>query len=108
MVGYKRECTFVERLLYATDPDGSIYTLPGFYKDIVGLANKNMDTVETVDIRTKMPDPDWEAVKRIRLRDYQLQPAVDMIFGGMEDGGVINATGGFGICNYLPLNEVTR
>lgn len=95
-IQYRRECVFVEKLLYASDSDGSIYTLPGFYHDIVGLINKNMDVVEHEDLRTPMPDPDWKAVKKIKLRDYQQQPVIDLLFKGAEESGVINATGGFG------------
>lgn len=95
-VQYKRECVFVEKLLYATDADGSIYTLPGFYNDVIKLCNKNMDLVEVNDFRTPMPPPDWVAIKKISLRDYQVQPTLDLIFKGTDDSGVINATGGFG------------
>lgn len=95
-IGYQRQCVFVEKLLYATDQDGSIYTLPGFYHSLVALMGKNLDTVETEDFRTSMPDPDWGSVKKIKLRDYQKEPTLDLIFKGMEDSGVINATGGFG------------
>jgi hypothetical protein len=96
-IQHKRECVFVERLLYATDADGSIYTLAGFYPDVVKLVKKNMDVLELEDYRTPMPDPDWAAVKNtIKLRDYQVQPVIDLLFKGKEDSGVINATGGFG------------
>jgi len=95
-IQYKRECVFVEKLLYATDADGAIYTLPGFYKDLVGLMSKHMDVVETEDLRTPMLEPDWDAVRKIKLRDYQVQPVIDLLFKGKEDSGVINATGGFG------------
>jgi len=95
-VQYKRECVFTERLLYATDIDGNIFTLPGLYHDIVKLLHKNLDVVELEDFRTAMPEPDWQAVKKIQLRDYQVEPALDLIFKGMTDSGVVNATGGFG------------
>lgn len=95
-VNYRRECVFVEKLLYATDVDGSIFTLPGFYNDIVRLVGKNLDTLEIEDFRSPMPPPDWEEVKKIKLRDYQKEPMLDLVFKGMEDSGVINATGGFG------------
>jgi superfamily II DNA or RNA helicase len=95
-IGYQRQCVFVEKLLYAADQDGSIYTLPGFYHSLVALMGKNLDAVETEDLRTPMPAPDWESVKKIKLRDYQKEPTLDLIFKGMEDSGVINATGGFG------------
>lgn len=92
-VNYRRECVFVEKLLYATDVDGSIFTLPGFYNDIVRLVGKNLDTLEIEDFRSPMPPPDWEEVKKIKLRDYQKEPMLDLVFKGMEDSGVINATG---------------
>ena len=95
-VGYKRECVFVECMLYSAGEEGSIYTLPGFYHSIVGLIGKNLDVAEVHDLRTPMPAPDWAAVKQIKLRDYQQQPMLDLIFKGQEDSGVINATGGFG------------
>jgi superfamily II DNA or RNA helicase len=95
-VNFKRECVFVEKLLYANAPDGSIFTLPGFYNDIVRLVGKNMDVLEIEDFRSPMPEPDWDMVKKIKLRDYQVEPALDLIFKGMQDSGVINAAGGFG------------
>jgi superfamily II DNA or RNA helicase len=95
-INYRRECVFVERLLYATGQNGEIFTLPGFFHELVKLIHKNLDTVESVDARTPMPNPDWEAVKKIKLRDYQQQPTLDMIFKGMDDSGVVNAAGGFG------------
>lgn len=96
-INYKRECVFVERLLYANDDTGSMYTLPGFYHSVVNLVKKNMDVLELEDLRTPMPEPDWAAVKKtIKLRDYQVQPVIDLLFKGREDSGVINATGGFG------------
>jgi superfamily II DNA or RNA helicase len=55
-----------------------------------------MDTLEIEDLRSVMPEPDWQAVKAIKLRDYQKEPVLDLIFRGMQDSGVINATGGFG------------
>jgi superfamily II DNA or RNA helicase len=95
-VNYRRECVFVEKLLYSKDPSGAAYTLPGFYHDLVALVRKNMDVPEVEDHRTPMPEPDWASVKKIKLRDYQREPALDLIFKGMEDSGVINAAGGFG------------
>jgi superfamily II DNA or RNA helicase len=95
-IQYKRDYVFVEKLLYATDQDGSVYTLPGFYHSLVALIQKNMDVVESEDLRTPMPEPDWNAIKKIKLRDYQVEPALDMVFKGMQDSGVVNAAGGFG------------
>lgn len=95
-INYRRECVFVEKLLYATGQNGEIFTLPGFYHELVKLIHKNLDTVESTDARTPMPDPDWEAVRKIKLRDYQQEPTLDMIFKGMDDSGVVNAAGGFG------------
>jgi superfamily II DNA or RNA helicase len=96
LVQYKRECVFTERLLYTTDKDGATYTLPGFYTDILHLVSKNLDVAEIKDLRSPFPEPDWDAVKKIKLRDYQKQPVIDLLFKGQEQGGVINATGGFG------------
>jgi superfamily II DNA or RNA helicase len=95
-INYKRDCVFKLKLLYASGEEGSIYTLSGFYHSIINLIRKNMDIAEVEDARTPMPAPDWDAVKKIKLRDYQKEPVLDLIFKGLEDGGVINATGGFG------------
>jgi superfamily II DNA or RNA helicase len=95
-INYRRECVFVEKLLYASDAAGAIYTLPGFYSDLLKLVKKKMDVAEVLDFRTPMPEPDWQAVKKIKLRDYQRQPVIDLLFRGQEESGVINATGGFG------------
>jgi superfamily II DNA or RNA helicase len=95
-IQWKRESVFVEKLLYAADQDGSIYTLPGFFKDIVDLCHKNMDVVEIEDFRTPMLEPDWHAVKQIKLRDYQVEMVLDMLFKGKDENGIINATGGAG------------
>jgi len=93
---FKRETVFTEKLLYASDSEGAAYTLAGFYQDVTKLIHKNMDVVEIMDYRTPMPEPDWTAIKQIKLRDYQIEAALDLIFKGKEDSGVINATGGFG------------
>jgi len=95
-VNYKRQCVFTETLLYAADPDGAIYTLPGFYPELVKLIGKNMDVLEIEDLRTPMPEPDWAAVKKIKLRDYQKEPVLDLLFKGRDDSGVVNACGGAG------------
>jgi hypothetical protein len=95
-VQYKRECVFSEKLLYAVDSNGDAYTLPGFYADLVKLIGKNMDVLEVEDFRTPLPEPDWAAVKKIKLRDYQIQPVIDLLFRGQHESGVINAAGGFG------------
>lgn len=95
-INYRRECVFTEKVLYVHDQDGSVYTLPGFYESVVKLIHKNLDIPETQDLRTPLPEPDWEAVKKIKLRDYQLNPTLDLIFKGMQESGVINAAGGFG------------
>jgi superfamily II DNA or RNA helicase len=95
-INYRRECVFVEKLLYATGQNGEIFTLPGFYHELVKLIHKNLDTVESSDLRTPLPEPDWKAVRKIKLRDYQQEPTLDMIFKGMDDSGVVNAAGGFG------------
>jgi superfamily II DNA or RNA helicase len=96
VINYRRECVFVNKLLYIPDSDGGAYTLPGFFHSIVKLMQKNLDTPIVSDLRSKMPEPDWSYVKRIKLRDYQREPTLDLIFKGMEDSGVVNAAGGFG------------
>jgi hypothetical protein len=103
-IQYKRECVFSEKLLYATDTNGDAYTLPGFYADLVKLIGKNMDVLEVEDFRTPLPEPDWNAVKKIKLRDYQVQPVIDLLFRGQHESGVINAAGGFGSCQYYLRN----
>ena len=85
IVKYKRVPVFTERLLHASDPDGSIYTLPGYFEKICKLIHKNSDTFHVEDFRTPMPAIDWAAVKAVGLRDYQIDHVVSGLKKGMEN-----------------------
>ena len=101
---YKRVNKFEEILLHATDGEGGCTTLPGFYQHLCKLITKNKDTQVTVDMRTPLPEPDWQAIKDINwngiaskgLRDYQVEPVIDFLFQAKENSGIVNAAGGFG------------
>ena len=95
-VRFRRECVFEERLLYSLDKDGYLFTMPGFYKPIVKMIKKFSDTCTVVDLRTPMPEIDWNRVKKIKLRAYQPDLVVDMLLAAMDDNGVVNAAGGIG------------
>jgi superfamily II DNA or RNA helicase len=95
-VNYKRQSVFIEKLLYSHGGENEIFTLAGFYDDVVALLKKHMDLYETEDFRTPLPEADWHRIRAIKLRDYQMEPVLDLVFKGTEQSGVINATGGFG------------
>lgn len=95
-VKYKRETVFEERLLYRTDGNGALYTLQGFFKRLCALIHKNNDTFVVTDLRTPLPEINWQAVKDVGLRDYQIQPVATGLVEGSEHSGIFNAAGGFG------------
>lgn len=93
---YRRATTYEERLLYQTDGEGGLYTLQGYFKKICALIHKNNDTFRIVDARTPLPDIDWEAVKAVGLRDYQIEAVVKGLSEGSHNSGIFNAAGGYG------------
>lgn len=121
---WKRETVFEKRLLHTADGNGGVFTLQGFYVSLCDLIHKNHDTFTVVDTRTKLPEINWDEIKRIGPRDYQIDAVVDFLLRGSEDSGIINATGGYGktYCQALtyaawhelntilaiPLNQVFR
>lgn len=96
LVRFKRQVTYEERLLYQTDGQGGLYTLQGFYTKICKLIHKHKDTYNVTDLRTKMPEIDWEAVRDIGLRDYQIEPVVQGLTLGLDHSGIWKAAGGYG------------
>jgi superfamily II DNA or RNA helicase len=123
-IQYRRECVFVEKLLYSLDSSGYAYTLPGFFHKIVEQIHRNHDTYLVEDLRTKLPPIDWERVKQFKLREYQIPLVADLLLKGEENSGVINAAGGIGKTHLaavtyagwnslntilaIPLKEVVR
>lgn len=96
MVQYKRKTVFEERLLYKTDDIGGIFTLQGFFVKLKELIHKNKDSFTVTDSRTALPDIDWEAVKHIGLRDYQVEAVAQGLTEGAENSGIFHAAGGYG------------
>jgi superfamily II DNA or RNA helicase len=95
-VRYKRETKYEERLLYETDGTGGVCTLQGYFKKICALIHKHKDTFKIVDLRTAMPDINWQAVKDVGLRDYQIDAVTKGLIAGAEHSGIFNAAGGYG------------
>ncbi|WP_394998603.1 DEAD/DEAH box helicase [Acinetobacter sp.] len=95
-IRYKQVASYTERLLHTTDEEGGVYTLQGFFAHLCKLIHKNHDTFIVEDSRTPMPQIDWNAVKAIGLRDYQVDPVIEGLTKGMTDSGVWRAAGGFG------------
>ncbi|HEY8402119.1 MAG TPA: DEAD/DEAH box helicase family protein [Cytophagaceae bacterium] len=96
IIKFKKTVTYNERLLYIVDPDGGIYTLQGFFQKICELIHKNKDTYKVVDLRTPLPEIDWEAVKAVGPRDYQVDPIIEALTQAREHSGIVNAAGGWG------------
>lgn len=87
---------FQERLLYVTDDHGGLITLPGFFDQICSLVHKNLDNYQILDYRTAMPPVDWQRVKQIGPRPYQVNDTVEFLTKGMQSSGICYATGGYG------------
>jgi len=123
-IQYRKECVFVEKLLYAQDASGYAFTLPGFFSAIVGLIHRYHDTYGVEDLRTPLPPTDWNRIRQFKLRDYQVPLVAELILKGEQDSGVINAAGGIGKTHLaavtyaawnqlntvlaIPLKEVVR
>jgi len=86
----------VKTALHTMDDSGAAYTFPGFFKRVTTLLTKEMLNFQVEDLRTPLPEPDWGAVKRIRLREYQYAPVAALLTEGLRENGLIEATGGFG------------
>lgn len=96
VVHFKRKTVYEERLLHQTDGLGGIFTLQGFFKKICSLIHKNNDTFTIEDSRTKLPDIDWDAIKAVGLRDYQIDAVAQGLTLGAQDSGIFHAAGGYG------------
>lgn len=96
LVKYKRVPVYTEKLLHAPDGLGGVYSLQGFYEQVCKLIHKNSDTFVVIDEQTPMPAIDWQAVKNVGMRGYQVDPVVAGLTKGMKNSGVILAAGGFG------------
>ncbi len=93
---FRRAPKFEKILVHTPHPDGGVVTLPGYFKQVIRLIEHNNDVAVIDDRRTPMPDPDWVAVKKIGLRNYQIGDVIDFLQGVKEDYGIVNATGGYG------------
>ena len=96
IINRKRVPVFNERLLHTSDEEGGVFTLQGFFQHICALIHKNSDTFNVEDTRTPMPQPDWEAIKKIGPKPYQIDAVVEGISKGMQHSGIYLAAGGFG------------
>jgi superfamily II DNA or RNA helicase len=96
IVNYKKVPVYTERLLHRIDGKGGAFTLQGYFEHICGLIHKNNDTFIVVDDRTPLPDIDWEAVKAVGPRDYQIDAIIEFLTKGLSNSGIINAPGGYG------------
>lgn len=67
-------------------------TLPGFGHRILQYLRKSGTPFSIVDNRSPMPQPNLE-LACTGLRDYQLEPAINMLMAG---GGILSAATGFG------------
>lgn len=98
LVGFKRKPVFREVLLHQPDLNGSggVVTFQGFFKKVCELIIKNGDTFEVIDQRPAMPEVDWEEIKRIGPKDYQIDPLVNFLTEGMTNSGIVHCCGGWG------------
>lgn len=95
-VNWKRVNKFERRLLFTPLQDGGIVTLPGFFCKIKELIARNQDHILEVEARTPLPSIDLARVKKIGLRDYQVDVVLDFLSKAQHHSGILNATGGYG------------
>lgn len=93
---YKTVNKYEKQLLCVPAETGGVFTLQGFFTKIFTLITKNKDICKVIDLRDDMPEPDWQRVKDIGLRDYQADMIVDLVQKGAKDSGVLVASGGSG------------
>lgn len=67
-------------------------TLPGFGHRILEYLRKTGTPYRLLDGRSPLPKPDFDRACQ-GLRDYQIEPVVDMLMAG---GGILSAATGFG------------
>jgi superfamily II DNA or RNA helicase len=96
MINYRRVNKFETKFMHHISEDGSLITLPGFFEKITQLIHQHHDTYTVTDNRTPMPEVNWEKVKDIGLRDYQMEDVVKFLFQAKDNSGIVNATGGYG------------
>lgn len=95
-VNWKRVNKYETMLLHTPDGEGGVVTLQGYFSKVCQLISKNMDTYTVDDQRTPLPAIDWEAVKAVGLRDYQIDPVIEFLGQATVNSGSVVATGGFG------------
>ena len=95
---YKREDVFTRKELFELDGQGGLCTLQGFFRRLETVVAKHHDQAAVVDTREKIPQPNWEVAKTWigKLRDYQVEPYVDLLVKSQTDSGLCVCTGGFG------------
>ena len=97
---WQRVNKFTAKFLYASHASGGIITLPGFYNHICKLIDTNTDICITNDLRTPLPSVDWERIKQIGLRDFQLEPFANFLTAIQESSGLCTAAGGIGKTHF--------
>lgn len=98
LVKFKRKPVFKDVLLHQPDQNGAggVVTFQGFFTSVCKLITDNGDTYEVFDERDPMPEIDWDAVKQIGPKDYQIDPLVTLLTEGMTNSGVVHCCGGWG------------
>lgn len=95
-VNYRSKVVFEERILYQLDGAGGLFTLQGFHLKLCQLIHKHKDTYTVTDGRTPMPAIDWQAVKNVGLRPYQIDAIAEGLTLGSQYSGIFYAAGGYG------------
>lgn len=111
---YRRVNKFETRQLHRMDDDGGAITLPGFFEKVTSLIHKHGDLFTVEDRRTELPEIDWDRIKQIGLRDYQVAPLTEFLFKAKVNSGLITASGGWGktiaqmatYAAFSPLNTI--
>ena len=96
LIHYKRKTVFEDRLLHQMDGDGGLITLQGFFGKICNLVHKYKDTYTVNDLRSPLPPVNWQAVKDVGVKDYQIDAVAKGLTLGADHSGIFYAAGGYG------------
>lgn len=93
-VKFRRVNKFEKIALYSKDEDAICHTFGGFYHQVISLIEKNFDVANVKDNRTQFKNPDLHRVKKLDLRDYQIEDVVRIITA--NESGIVKAATGWG------------
>jgi superfamily II DNA or RNA helicase len=102
--GYRKVNKYEKKELYSHAPTGGVITFAGFFDKCSSLITREGDKLILEDMRTPVKEPDlaaikdinWEGIGSTGLRDYQIDPVVELLYKAQHSSGIACAAGGYG------------